>query len=616
MTNSMYRARMLMVSAICFSGIAACVAARRGAESNSLKEDGQVRISLQSDVLFDISDVSYLWPLPSQGTPDLRLDPTDKLADDSEVLPQHIFDQVLSFASGGSLTNTATGQSEHIDSTGVLNGTALMDRKNWRVVGFRADPCFPSLGLADVSNGIGCVPDLRLILQPIHVNPAPLVTGMQDVAAHLLFSFVKSTTPQRSLHEENASPAPEFKPDLTEVSALLQDLQELKIRLTKAGVTTDGKSLGVHPGLLANPRITNDGRGLFANNSQIGDVSFQELVKIFLKKHLKFSQLDTIAFMTSHNSEAQATPNDWAFFTGKVRSERSDETAQFVVMPMPNAANRLSQLAISAGRGFDPLPTNADRSASGAIPRPGLGVMRDTATGDAATKDFLNILANPDLSSTTNTDCGSCHSESNFTVVLDLARTIAPSPNRYLTPSGITGYTASVPQSLAGTEWVFRSFGFYLSGPTVSVRTANESAAVADFINSRFIRATNDVRAIGPGKDCRNTANAAGTQVNDETYICVFDAVVRQNALGQRIRPGYEAIDCLKDCKKPVVQREGDGEEDDFSLTRNVQLDLANTTKKSKSLVAENIHSGFGTPVKPLNQRTDLRGGLGDLMKK
>jgi mono/diheme cytochrome c family protein len=92
------------------------------------------------------------------------------------------------------------------------------------------------------------------------------------------------------------------------------------------------------------------------------------------------------------------------------------------------------------------------------------------------TKQILDTIADPTKSHFFNTDCVSCHTETRLTME-NLKVTTIP---------GID--TAALP----GGTWDVRNFGWGNAGkagmqPTVTRRTANETAAVVTFINSEVL---------------------------------------------------------------------------------------------------------------------------------
>lgn len=101
-----------------------------------------------------------------------------------------------------------------------------------------------------------------------------------------------------------------------------------------------------------------------------------------------------------------------------------------------------------------------------------------------------DLIANPDRAHFKNTDCVSCHSESNFRRSLSIGN--LDSEFRYQAPAGISPVDEGM---LPTNSSNFRNFGWFSAGlaagvPTVTMRTANESAAAVDYINRRYLNVT------------------------------------------------------------------------------------------------------------------------------
>lgn len=142
-------------------------------------------------VQLELNDVSVLLPLPAPSRTDALLGLADHGAQ-GELLPRALYDQL------GEL---------HL---GQPSTAALHDA--FRVVGVRADPCFPR-------EGDGCDPQLRLVLQPV-VSGSTL-----DAALHLFYTL-----------------------DAAEFSRVVDGLAEVQALGDGA---TRGRPLEVHPAIRA-----------------------------------------------------------------------------------------------------------------------------------------------------------------------------------------------------------------------------------------------------------------------------------------------------------------------------------------------------------------------------
>ncbi len=92
------------------------------------------------------------------------------------------------------------------------------------------------------------------------------------------------------------------------------------------------------------------------------------------------------------------------------------------------------------------------------------------------TKAILDLIADPTKSHFFNTDCVSCHTETQRTITM-------------LKPKEIPGID---PTALPKDPWNVRNFGWSPAGglqATVTRRTAAETAAVVAFVNSNMLDA-------------------------------------------------------------------------------------------------------------------------------
>jgi hypothetical protein len=100
-------------------------------------------------------------------------------------------------------------------------------------------------------------------------------------------------------------------------------------------------------------------------------------------------------------------------------------------------------------------------------------------------RDIPDIIANPQRATFFNTDCVSCHTESSRRKELNIQ--VADNEIRFVRPAGTSGVDESL---LPQDEWNVRNFGWFPLGGTVStvtLRTANEAAESADYINREYL---------------------------------------------------------------------------------------------------------------------------------
>jgi len=411
---------------------------------------------------FDVNDVSYLWPPPVDKTDvDGLISADQPLADDGRsVWPQALFDAVIKRANTITVTNSADAE-EKIDFRPIDNEVRL--RHNWKVAAVRIDPSAPGTAPM-VTAAFGTVPQVRLVLQPVLVDDDGNAQ-VHDLAAHLVFNFVERFEPQ-----PGGRGLPRAIPDMQAFGAIIADLRALKQQLSAVGVTTVGK-LSVHPG--------------FRENSP----TFADGLKAVLRKHLREEKLAAIAFMGLN------TPEPWIFFAMTIKDGAPSDIAHPALGGMP-----AQMLTFRGGVPVMPVPTarniDANRGVSTALLFPALGEdvttkLKRPVFDDAQRptyQDIPDIIANPLRSHFFNTDCVSCHSES----VRRSGLGIMPTDNQfaYELPANVSGGDDSLlPQS----KWNVRNLGWFPARgkpavATITVRTANESAEAAAYINVHYAK--------------------------------------------------------------------------------------------------------------------------------
>lgn len=327
-----------------------------------------------------------------------------------------------------------------------------------KIVAFRVDPSAP--GTAPILTSVfGSVPQIRLILQPVTINDDGVIQ-VHDLTVHLVFNYIKSFDPPAA-----EGLPPRAVPDDETFQKIVDDLKSLKQFLAEANVDTAG-NLTVHPG--------------FEENVP----GFRDRVLSFLKRHLKNERLSAVAFMGLDR------PEPWIFFAMTHRNGEMEmsthrtlggKPAQMLtfrggdhVMPKPMTANIDRSRGVSTSVLFSP-------NAASKFDDP---VFEDTDL--PRLRDISDIIANPETSHFFNTDCVSCHSESARRKELNTGD-VDPQ-FRFQLPPGISGVDSEL---LPQNKWNVRNLGWFQRRtvvPTVTMRTANEAAESADFINKKYLR--------------------------------------------------------------------------------------------------------------------------------
>lgn len=391
----------------------------------------------QSQLKLSVSDISYLWPVPTSQAE------VDMLINAESVWPNPSFDAVLEMAQDVKVT----GGDRKLHQIVFPQAAHFEDRINWKLVGFRVDPSAPSSDPEWIKR-VGSIPQIRLIMQPVSVTANGVIA--HDFAAHVAYSFVLS------------GPNP-FVPDHAKFSEILDDLLDLKAFL-----------------LAANPSVSTEG-ALRVNPGLAGKVpGFSAKVAGFLHKHLANMEPDVVSFMGVSSPQ----PDPWIFFAwdpavskdavGAIMLNPTFTVLDGSVTPIPE--NRNLQIDPPVGVSTAVLFKRALDLEAPAVPGRSMPL----------NKDIPDIIANPMMSNVLNTDCASCHSETTRRTILKLA----PSKYQYVVPEGIYGVETSL---LPKTNYNVRNFGWYQLGinppqPAVTMRASNETADALEFIKKEYKR--------------------------------------------------------------------------------------------------------------------------------
>ena len=404
----------------------------------------------------DVNDVSILWPMPDSMEGVENLIALDSPASDGDIVPDAVFTKLMAEAQ----TVEVSG-SKISFPVGVAN-----QRHAWKVVGIRVNPSALGTNPAVLAQA-GTVPGIRLVVQPVIMNNGKVV--VHDFAAHVVFNYL-------------ANAQPPFQPDKAAFGAVVKDLQELKEFLRAAGVVTESAKLGVHPGLAAKVPGLND------------------RLKALLKKHLNRQRLQVISFMGIPGGF-----EPWIFF--KVHVGPGDVLVRQNVSGHFGPASPTSQmLAFVGSKRVDPA-TVLDAQAA----KEGFGIstailfasdidtrLDETLLPEATAlpqqqwklRDVADLIANPFIHNTSNTDCVSCHTESTRRKLIPNLK--SQEGITFKLPAGISGVDENL---LPVDKWNVRDFGWGFNfttnkgfHPTITQRAANEAAESADFINREYIQ--------------------------------------------------------------------------------------------------------------------------------
>jgi hypothetical protein len=431
-------------------------------------------------------DVSWLFPAPTTTADLARLismadlaapnaqDPTKR----DRVWPDSIFQQFLAIAASPA-AKVAGNQ------IGLPAEAKSID--NWHIAAVRFDAGAPGLSDAIIKQ-YGQSPQIRLILQPVIKNADGTVAA-QDITAHLIFNFTSGLEPPA---QPGCFPRP--KPDLAAFRQIVADIAELRssLRDGKLGadkVTTAGKPLGVHPGLI----------------DATTAINVRAQMKAILERHLSSERLVAMAIM----GLPDGAPEPWIFLS--MQFLPGDVLAKVVpanvAAQLPNGGfvpvrgptldgKQFAQMLNPVGASPRVVPTPHTNNLSpiscvnAAVPADGPPIAKrhgvatadlfpdppKSATRSAKILNVLNVVADPTKSHFFNTDCISCHTETRRAMEL-------------LSPRNIPKIAAA---PLPNGSWNVRNFGWspLVEGDvhgSVSRRTAAETAAVVNFINDKLL---------------------------------------------------------------------------------------------------------------------------------
>lgn len=422
------------------------------------------------------NDVTWLWPAPNS-LEDLEsvisiASLTD--SDGAAVWSDSQFEDVL---------NVADSDAAAVGSHRIGLPDSVRAKEAWRIAAFRADPAAPGTHEA-IRKTFGEKPQLRLILQPVTVEDSSI--KVHDIAIHLVFSFM--TQPEAD------KPA---KPDQDRFRQIVGDLDALKKISEDAGVATADAPLGVHPGLRANVP------------------GLREKIREFLAKHLRSSRVDAMALM------ALEDPEPWIFVA---LAKIPPSAEHFKPVPLLPA----QMLSFQEPTGVSPPPRVNNRNPVGSsFPMPAdengrrgvatavlfedetidldaLAVIGKDEQGEPVAdtevrnRDIPDVIANPERSHFFNTDCLSCHTETRRRLRFSLA----PGPFAFLQDGKPPAIDS---ESLPQHDWNVRNIGWFPPSefigdgptvPTVTQRTANETAEVVKYIERHYRQqSTNDNEA-------------------------------------------------------------------------------------------------------------------------
>jgi hypothetical protein len=421
-------------------------------------------------------DVSWLFPAPTKAEDFAKLIAVHDLTTQNPQDPA-IRDPVWSDAAFQQFLAIAASPAAQVagTQTGIGLPAEAQSIDAWFISGIRIDAGAPGLS-NDIRGQFGQLPEIRLIIQPVTRN-ADGTPKVHDIAGHLIFDF----TLEKPNGPAQTGCFPRPSPDLSAFNAIVADLAALRTKLSEGQlgtnrVATSGVPLGVHPGLVDTTTESN----------------VRKEIKSFLEKHISGQRLDSMAIA----GLPSGAPAPWIFLSmlkvpsGVVPALPNGgfvpvhgptlDGQQFAQMLEPAGANP-RVVPIPHTNNLNPITCkNAAAPASPPIAeRRGISTAMlfvDPPPPAGKTKEILDVIADPVKSHFFNTDCVSCHTETRRTMELLKVKDI-PGIDSAALPNG---------------PWDVRNFGWSPAAKgsvqaTVTRRTASETAAVVEFINSELL---------------------------------------------------------------------------------------------------------------------------------
>jgi hypothetical protein len=301
-------------------------------------------------------------------------------------------------------------------------------REEMRVLSLRIDPCFPGLGVEDPG---GCKNQIRLVFQPVQAPFPDEAIDAKDAAVHAFYTMSRD----------------EFSEMAKEILAAKHG--------ARGSVRT---ALGPHP---------------LIEEQGLGGVFATELKAVVLK-HAGKANLTRVTFMTR---EPPRQPQ-WKFGGFDI------EGARHTKMKIASLGETTEQTFTTLARNGNANPAVRSEDNISILFRT---FEAQGATLEAKAKAYTSALRiqNPTMHSPDTVDCVSCHTATSARIWAEknMNQSATNNPARFKArfSTALTKSPASErPDNL-------HSFGYLGTEASVSQRTANESAAVAEYINTKIL---------------------------------------------------------------------------------------------------------------------------------
>ena len=300
-------------------------------------------------------------------------------------------------------------------------------REDMRVVALRIDPCFAGIGVEDAA----CKNQLRVVLQPMSFEADDESSSAKDAAVHAFYSI-----------------------DRAELGTIAKEILAAK-RGARGSLRT---ALGVHP-LIEQQGLS----GTFATD-----------LRAIVLRHAGKANLSRVTFMTREPPRQ----GQWKFGGFDIAGTRHTK------MKIASLGNATEQVFSSFMRNGSAEPAVASPDDMSLFFR---AFDAQSAPPEKVAKAYtaaLRIL-NPTMHTPDTVDCVSCHTSTSARVFAEKSMNQRPDGN----PANFTSRTNISLSKSPGSEQPenLHAFSYLGTQLTVSQRTANESAAVVEYVNSKIL---------------------------------------------------------------------------------------------------------------------------------
>ena len=444
----------------------------------------------------DLNDISILFPPPdSEAAMNLLIAADELKGNDGKPLLPPAFEAIKAIATskfGVVLANDFSGQRVPFQIKFSAGRTDISELRHWRVAALRIDPGAPGLSPA-IARAFGRSTQIRLTLQPVTKSGAKVTD--HDFAIHLVFSLSDRFLPIN----ERGCVLLRVVPNDLKFAQIVGEIRALKAAMAAGQIGNGGTidermvdtsgPLGVHPGL-KNENVRNQ---------------LRNWIKDFIERHLNATKLQATAIM----GLPRGFPEPWIFMAMQRTDPRVRENSQLDEALQKSGEQPLDFIQL----GFVPAPAIAIEQGESLAqllsfmsnppeisPQPATNNSADRITcrfgnavgdpkgldtgpmfkGDTSTNamDIVRRIADPEKSHFFNTDCVSCHTETQRSFNVDLSAEERKARDELL---------QDIDENARQKEsWNVRNFGWFDGNPSITLRTLNETKEVLHYINQNF----------------------------------------------------------------------------------------------------------------------------------